>query len=444
MEGGRLLAFTTAEDVIAAAKAARSAGYRRLEVHSPFPLHGIDEVLRAKQPPLPYAAVLGAAVGLGAGLWMAWWMNAIDYPFMISGKPMFSLLPSLPVAFELAILLAAFAVFGGTILMGGLPRPANRLFQIPAFARATNDRFFLAIDAEDEQFEQQAISAIAEDAGAVRVDTIPIIESGQSRLPRPFVMVAVVLSVLALIPPVLIAKARTTTSTLPRISIVSDMDHQPKFKAQTTSDLFADGRSMRPQVAGSIARGDLQDDSEYYRGLQSNDSRDVADHALGRTASSQSLLLDSDKARSSQPLLTTFAEPATGQEALVNWIKEFPLAVDEQLIKRGQERYEIFCATCHGIGGDGDGLVTLRALELEQGTWVKPTSLHAEPVRQQPVGQLYNTISNGVRKMPGYASQIAVRDRWAIVSYLRALQKTRTATIDDVPADIVPTMRELN
>ena len=120
------------------------------------------------------------------------------------------------------------------------------------------------------------------------------------------------------------------------------------------------------------------------------------------------------------------------------------LAVDEQLIRRGQQRYGIFCATCHGQGGDGDGLVTLRALELEQGTWVKPTSLHAEPIRDQPVGQLFHAISNGVRKMPGYASQIPVKDRWAIVAYVRALQRTRTASSADVPADVLPTMRELN
>ena len=75
---------------------------------------------------------------------------------------------------------------------------------------------------------------------------------------------------------------------------------------------------------------------------------------------------------------------------------------------------------------------------------MKPTSLHAELIRQQPVGQLYNTIANGVRKMPSYASQIPVRDRWAIVAYLKALQKTRTATADDVPADVLSNMRELN
>ena len=95
-------------------------------------------------------------------------------------------------------------------------------------------------------------------------------------------------------------------------------------------------------------------------------------------------------------------------------------------------------------GGDGDGLVTLRALELEQGTWVKPTSLHAEPIRRQPVGQLFNSVSNGVRRMPGYASQIPVKDRWGIVAYVRALQRTRTATSADVPSEVLPTMRELN
>ena len=131
-------------------------------------------------------------------------------------------------------------------------------------------------------------------------------------------------------------------------------------------------------------------------------------------------------------------------ETTVAWVTDFPLDVDETLIRRGQQRYGIFCATCHGQGGDGDGLVTLRALELEQGTWVKPTSLHAEPIREQPVGQLYNAISNGVRKMPGYASQIPVRDRWAIVAYVRALHRTRTSSIEDVPEDIRPNLREMN
>lgn len=433
---GLLAEFVSASDVVVAAKAIRQAGYRKLEVYSPHAIHGIDAVLKAKRPPLPSLAIVGAVVGLTSGIWMAWWMNAIDYPLIISGKPMFSFLPSLPVAFELAILLAAFAVFGGTIAMGDLPRPANRLFRIPAFARVTNDRFFIAVEASDDVFDAEQTEELLRQAGSVRVDTIPIVDVRESRLPRPFVLTAIVLSVLALIPPVLIAKARSTTSTVPRLSFISDMDHQPKFKAQTTNPLFADGRSMRPQVAGTIAVGDLREDSEFYRGIRSdleggsgsfNGSINQQIFAAIQTGGEPSAMEVSDE------------QPNTP-----NWVTEFPIPVDETLIRRGQERYEIYCASCHGIGGDGDGLVTLRALELEQGTWVKPTSLHAEPIQNQPVGQLYNTIANGVRKMPGYASQIPVKDRWAIVSYLRALQKTRTATAKDVPSDVLPNMRELN
>lgn len=425
--GGLIAAFETAADVKSAAKAVRAAGYRRFEVHSPHPIHGIDEILHAKRPPLPWGALVGAIVGLSGGLWMAWWMNAIDYPFIISGKPMFSVLPSIPVAFELAILLAAFAVFGGTIFLGGMPRPANQLFRVPAFARATNDRFFLAVESSDLKFDSVRTTDLLEQLSSLEVHAIPLESPTESKLPRPFLMVAAVLGVLALVPPIMIAKARITTSTTPRLSIIADMDYQPKFKAQTRNPLFADGRSMRPQVPGTIARGDLREDVAYYRGILP----DQAGSEVADVASGSSVLLTSVANQDETP-------------ALPNYVTKFPLPVDEALIRRGKERYEIFCATCHGQGGDGDGLVTLRAMELEQGTWVKPTSLHAEPIRLQPVGQLYNAIANGVRKMPSYASQISVKDRWAIVSYVKALQRTRTATSSDVPADVLPNMRELN
>lgn len=424
--GGLVASFKTAAEVKVAAKAVREAGYRKFDVHSPHPIHGIDEILHAKKPPLPWGALLGAIVGLGGGLGMAYWMNAVDYPFIISGKPMFSVLPSLPVAFELAILLAAFAVFGGTIFLGGMPRPANQLFRIPEFARATNDLFFIAIESTDEKFDSVRTTNLLQELNSRSIDPIPVESPSESKIPRPFLLTAIVLGVLALVPPVMILKARTTTSTTPRLSIISDMDYQPKFKAQTTNPLFADGRSMRPQVRGTIARGDLREDDAYYRGILPDESAEEV------------------AATSANGAMLTGIVASDETPALPNYTTEFPLPVDEALIRRGKQRYEIYCATCHGQGGDGDGLVTLRALELEQGTWVKPTSLHAEPIRKQPVGQLYNTIANGVRKMPGYASQIPVEDRWAIVSYVKALQLTRTATSADVPADVLPNMRELN
>lgn len=93
----------------------------------------------------------------------------------------------------------------------------------------------------------------------------------------------------------------------------------------------------------------------------------------------------------------------------------------------------MFCAPCHGLSGYGNGPVAIRAEELEQGTWTPPASFHTELVRERPAGHIFNTISNGIRNMPAYGPQIPVEDRWAIVAYVRALQRSRDAKISDLP-----------
>jgi len=119
-------------------------------------------------------------------------------------------------------------------------------------------------------------------------------------------------------------------------------------------------------------------------------------------------------------------------EELFSWR---PQPVDEALLKRGQERFNIYCAVCHGADGYGNGPVNARALELSEGTWTAAASLHTDLVRGRPVGQLYNTINNGIRTMPAYGSQIPVADRWAIVGYVRALQRAGHAKDSVLTAD---------
>ena len=109
-------------------------------------------------------------------------------------------------------------------------------------------------------------------------------------------------------------------------------------------------------------------------------------------------------------------------------------------MERGRERYGVYCAVCHGYAGDGDGLVNRRAMELQQGTWIPAANLHSDALRERPVGYLYDVITNGVGKMPAYGSQIDVQDRWAIVLYLRALQRSQNASTDDVPPEILQAM----
>ncbi len=355
---------------------------------------------------LPWLVLAAGMMGGVSALAFQWWTNAIDYPYLISGKPLFSLPANIPVTFEVIILAAAFAAFFGMLALNGLPKLANPLFRSDRFRRATNDGFFLFVDARDEVFHSDNTAGLLFAAGAKHVERLPKVEESE-RLPRGFVMAGAVISALAIVPPLMIATARSTTSEKPRLHNFFDMDFQPKFKSQTTTTLFADGRAMRPRVPGTVPRGQLPTDSRFLLGIEPSEKTQA-----------NTLAPDGSAADVAQ-------EP--------NWVTEIPLPVTDDLMRRGRERFNIHCSVCHGRAGQGNGLASLRALELQQGTWVPPTSMHAEYVREQPLGQLYNTITNGVRKMPAYGHQISPDDRWAIVLYLRALQRSQTAQLRMCP-----------
>lgn len=214
-------------------------------------------------------------------------------------------------------------------------------------------------------------------------------------MPRWLTAIVVILVALSWIPVALALRARVVKKTEPRIHIIPDMDNQPKVKAQSRFMLFADRRGMRPPVEGTVARGSLIGNSSLE---------------LGKTADD-------------------------------GWVETIPVDVSMSLLERGRQRYDIFCAPCHGLSGYGDGMVARRADQLQEGTWTPPTSFHTELIRERPAGHIYNTISNGIRNMPAYGSQIPVDDRWAIVAYVRALQRSQNATIDDVPADLQAQLR---
>lgn len=408
---GVLAEFDGPEELAEAARKVRAAGYQKLEAFSPFPIHGLDEVLAIPASRLPWLVLVAGVMGGIAALGGQWWTNAIDYPYIISGKPLFSLPANIPVTFEVIILCSAFAAFFGMLLFSRLPALSNPLHRSQRFLKATTDGFFLMIDAADGQFAPENTSTLLRDLGASSVEDCRDIEA-RTRIPRPVFATLAVLAAVALVPPLLIARARATTSEEPPLSWFTDMDFQPKFKSQTESSLFADGRAMRPPVTGTVARGELQQDDRLYRGVEPEAPRAFA---LNETGS---------------------PEP--------NWAETIPLPVTGELMRRGRQRYNVVCATCHGRAGDGDGPVSVRALALEQGTWVPPTSIHADHVRKQPAGKLFSTITNGVRKMPGYGDQISPEDRWAIVLYLRALQRTRDAAAHDLTPDELARLRELN
>ena len=169
----------------------------------------------------------------------------------------------------------------------------------------------------------------------------------------------------------------------PPIHINPSMDKQPKYKAQSESQYFENGSAMRMPVAGAVARGDDFEDSELY-----------------------------------------FGKDASGKPVTMN-----PLSIDMQLLKRGQERFNIYCAPCHGRTGDGKGIVVKRG-------YLPPPNFHQDLMRNYPDGHIFDVITNGIRNMPSYKHMIPVKDRWAIVSYVRALQRSQNASLSDIPEEI--------
>jgi mono/diheme cytochrome c family protein len=307
---------------------------------------------------------------------------------------------------------------------------------------------------------------------------------------------------------------RVTNSSKPRFHVFYDMDFSPAKDAQVTTSLFADGRAARPDVPGTVAVGQFDEELDFYTGIDMEALSEVDSGRAGRLV--RAMLYPDDPANPSDPPkaeekpadlpkdeVTTSEQPkaddkpaddkpaddkpaddkpaetapsadkpaeetkpadepvaekkpepaaaasppavaspsAPAANAQVKdttpWLKKNPLEISEEVLMRGRAQFEIYCVTCHGNDGRGNGLVNRRAQKILASAWVQPSSLHQDTLYSEayPDGKLFSTISNGIRKMPGYASQIKVRDRWAIVAYVRALQASQNAAIEDIPAD---------
>ena len=167
-----LAEFETADQLMDAATSMRDKGFKLWDCHTPYPVHGLDTAMGIRPTLLPWIVLCGGITGFCGGLLMQGWMNAVDYPFLISGKPFFSIPASIPVAFELTILLSAFASFGGMLALNGLPRFYRPHFRSDRFRRVTADRFFISIDGRDRQFDIGANSKFLRDLGANAVEVI--------------------------------------------------------------------------------------------------------------------------------------------------------------------------------------------------------------------------------------------------------------------------------
>jgi mono/diheme cytochrome c family protein len=384
---GILAEYKTPGEILAASRKVRDAGFSRWDTYTPFPVHGIDKAMGIRMTVLPWIVLGAGLTGLATAIALQWWTNGYDYPWLVSGKPTFSIPANVPIMFELTVLFSGITALVAMLVLNNLPFPSHPLDFVRRFARSTNDRFFLFVEAADPKFDEESTKALIDGTHPEAVENVFEDRTTPDALPIGIIYGLVILTVASAVPFALAAKARFTTSRSPRIHIIQDMDFQPKYKAQRENPVFADGRATRIPDPETVAVGELREDEHFYRGKDAG-----------------------------------------------AWARTFPAAfrTDEAAMDRGQQRFGIYCAPCHGFGGEGNGMIAKRAEELAQGTWAPPTNLTEARIRNQPVGELFNTISNGIRNMPAYGPQIPTSDRWAIILYLRALERSRAATLADL------------
>ena len=170
---GIMAEFDTATELVDAAREVRDAGYVKTDAFSPFPLHEIDEALGIKRSILPYLIFAGGLTGLMVGLGLEYYVHVFEWPIIVGGRPHFSLPAFIPPAYELTILFAAFTAVFGMLFLNGLPSPYHPVFNVPRFALATREKFFLIIEASDPKYDHDETRKFMDGLGAQEVFDVP-------------------------------------------------------------------------------------------------------------------------------------------------------------------------------------------------------------------------------------------------------------------------------
>jgi cytochrome c553 len=368
--------FDHADALLAAIGKVKSqdlGGPARLEAYTPYPVHGLDRALGLRRSPLAGMVMVMGILGALFAMVMQYWMSAVDYPIVTGGKDPTSWQAFIPIMFELMVLFATFtAGLGMLLLLNRLPLFGHPVLGSRAIRSITRDRFALAVEAEGSGFDPRAAQAALEAAGAREIEWLPAPDTG------PFLTAVTIQRSLAGIAAACVVAGVLTwggVKLMPVLRPMVHMEDQPRLSAQQPSRFFPDGSGMRMPVPGTVARGYLP-----------------------------------------PPFKTP--EQAAG---LVN-----PLPRTREVLDRGRAEYQVRCAVCHGALGDGTPTLTAAY-------GAKPANLVAPNIRAYADGQIYGTIVLGKNAMPAYAADLPEDARWAVVHYVRALQRAQNAKDEDLP-----------
>jgi mono/diheme cytochrome c family protein len=366
--------FTTPDGVIHAASEVSKAGYTKFDVHTPYPVHGMDGAMQVKTSKVGYFAFVFGLLGALTAILFISWITLSDYPLVIGGKPFWSWPAFVPVSFELTVLFAAvFSTVAMILFYFKFPNNAHPLHDTAYMKRVSSDTFGIAIEASDPKFDENVVKEFLKFLGGKEITIVYFdpeeFDHGQKLIDIKFLGVLVVVALTTA------ALSYFTLNKLLYIEPFNWMMEQHKQKAQQPSNLFKDGIGMRPPVPGTVARGFIP---YPYNG-----------------------------------------KPEEAEKYLVN-----PLLPTKEIVDRGKSKYLTFCSPCHGNFGRGDSRL--------QGQFPNPPTLNSDKVRNWPDGSIYHVITEGQNIMPSYASQISREDRWAIIQYIRILQRAQNAKESDL------------
>ena len=362
--------FNNPDAIISAARKVADSGFTKWDVNAPYPIHGIDKAMKMKPSTLGFVTLVFGLTGVAVALLLMWWTMSVDYPMVIGGKPYFSLPAFIPVTFEVTVIMATVStVVAMFAFFFGLPRNSHALHDTDYMKKVSRDHFGIVIESDDPKFNESSTLELLKSLNPISTEIIYYPEKEKYLIFEPRFLVF-------LFGVALIVSVGTyyMLNKLMYIQPFNWMDDQEKIIPQARSEFFSDERGMRLPVEGTVARGFIP---------------------------------------------YPFAGEKEPKEVLSN-----PYFPTKENLELGQRKFLTFCSPCHGTYADGDSRL--------QGQFPNPPTLHSERAINFPDGRIYHIITNGQNIMPSYASQITREERWAIVNYVRVLQRAKNASESDV------------
>lgn len=363
--------FDTPDDIIRASQETVKAGYKKFDTNTPYPVHGIEKAMGIGTSYLGYFTLFLGLSGAALAFAFIYWVSAIDYPLIIGGKPFFSWPAFVPVTFEVTVLSAAVGTVGVLIaVLFKFPNNAHTLHDTNYMKKVASDKFGVCIVSIDPIFEEVKAKEFLLSIGGKDVETIYEPERKTINAFEPRFMMLLIL--------VALITAGATYFALNKLVYMQPftwMAEQNRLVPQSKNVMFNDGYGMRTPVEGTVARGFIPYE---FKGQSDSAVKNLSN----------------------------------------------PLPVSKLVLSKGKEKFDTYCSPCHGYYGKGDSRLN--------GQFPNPPTLHSDKVRNWGDGNIYHVIMNGQNVMPSYAKQLSKDERWAIIHYIRVLQRSQNAKDSDV------------